>query len=195
MPKLGMEEIRKEQVIAATRKCIVEKGVLHLSIKDVAAEAGVSTGVIYYYFENKQDLLLQVLKETFRRSHDRVIESLAPLDSGREKLFKHIENISIVPEDNPEFFPLLMNYLAQARHNPEFANIIKKFFGNLRSFIRQYLDQGIEGNEIDPHLAEQLPVMILAMGLGMGVMWTIEPDSFEISSVEAAWEKLIDNTF
>ncbi|MCF8037060.1 MAG: TetR/AcrR family transcriptional regulator [Desulfobacteraceae bacterium] len=195
MPKLGMEEIRKEQVIAATRKCIVEKGVLHLSIKDVAAEAGVSTGVIYYYFENKQDLLLQVLKETFRRSHDRVIESLAPLDSGREKLFKHIENISIVPEDNPEFFPLLMNYLAQARHNPEFANIIKKFFGNLRSFIREYLDQGIEGNEIDPDLAEQLPVMILAMGLGMGVMWTIEPDSFDISSVEAAWEKLIDNTF
>jgi len=195
MPKLGMEEIRKEQVIAATRKCIVEKGVLHLSVKDVAAEAGVSTGVIYYYFKNKQDLLLQVLKETFHRSHERVILTLAPLESARDKLFKHVENISIVPYDNPEFFPLLMNYLAQARNSPEFADIIKKFFGNLRSFIREYLNQGIMGNEIDSELAEQLPEMILAMGLGMGIMWTIEPDSFDIPSVEAAWEKLIDNTF
>jgi AcrR family transcriptional regulator len=192
MPKLGMEEIRKEQVITATRKCIAEKGVLHLSIKDVAAEAGVSTGVIYYYFKNKQDLLLQVLKETFRRSHERVIRSLAPLDSARDKLFKHVENISIVPEDNPEFFPLLMNYLAQAQNNPEFADIIKKFFGNLRSFIQDYLDQGIKENEIDPGLAGQLPVMILGMGLGMGMMWTIDPDSFDIPFVEAAWEKLID---
>lgn len=32
MPKLEMEEIRKEQVIAATRKCIVEKGALQLSL-------------------------------------------------------------------------------------------------------------------------------------------------------------------
>ena len=195
MPKSGVKQLRKEQVISATRKCIVEKGVLHFSMKDVAAEAGVSTGVIYHYFNNKQDLMLQVLKETFSRSNDRVAESVVPLDSAREKMFKHIENISIVPMDNPDFFPLLINYLAQAQNNPEVSAILKKFFGNLREFISEYLEQGVKDKEINSELTEHLPVMILAMGLGMGVMWNVDPDSFDIMDVEAAWEELLKNTF
>ncbi len=193
MPKLGMKEIRKGQVIDATRKCIVEKGVLELSIKDVAREAGVSTGIIYHYFENKQDLLLQTLKETFRRSHERVINTLESLDSASTKLFKHMENISIVPLDNPDFFPLLMNYLAHAQNKPEFSNIIRKFFGNLGSFIRDYLQEGVDNGEIEKELIEHLPTMILSMGLGMGIMWTINPGSFDIEQVEAEWEKLLRN--
>ena len=61
MPKIGMEEIRKDQVIKATERCIVEKGYSNMSVKDISAEASVSTGIIYHYFNNKEDLLLQVI--------------------------------------------------------------------------------------------------------------------------------------
>ncbi len=193
MPKVGMEKIRREQVIAATRRCIVEKGVLRLSIKDVAAEAGVSTGVIYHYFANKQDILLQVLKETFRKSNDQVIETMAPLDSARDKLFAHLENITFVPVDNPDFFLLLINYFAQAQTNPRCADIIKKFYSNLRSFISGYLKQGVDDNELDAELTDQLPVILLALGLGLGMMRTIDPDSFDVAAMDSALKRICEN--
>jgi AcrR family transcriptional regulator len=193
MPKVGMEQIRREQVISATRRCIVEKGVLELSIKDVAAEAGVSTGVIYHYFKNKQDILLQVLKETFRKSNDQVMQTMAPLDSSKDKLFAHLENITFVPVDNPDFFLLLINYFAQAQNNQECADIIKKFYRNLRSFISQYLQQGVETDELDPELTGQLPVILLALGLGLGMMQTLDPDSFDMAKMESALKKICEN--
>ena len=193
MPKVGMEQIRREQVISATRRCIVEKGVLQLSIKDVAAEAGVSTGVIYHYFQNKQDILLQVLKETFRKSNDQVMQTMAPLNTAREKLFAHLENITFVPVDNPDFFLLLINYFAQAQNNPECADIIKKFYRNLRSFISGYLEQGVAESELDPELTGQMPAILLALGLGLGMMRTLDPDSFDVAAMEAALKKICEN--
>jgi AcrR family transcriptional regulator len=195
MPKVGMEKIRREQVIGATRRCIVEKGVLKLSIKDVAAEAGVSTGVIYHYFANKPDILLQVLKETFKKSSDQVIETMEPLDSARDKLFAHLENIALVPSDNPDFFLLLINYFAQAQNNPKCADIIKKFYRNLSSFISGYLKQGADENKLDSELVRQLPVILLALGLGLGMMKTIDPESFDTEAMESALKIIFENSW
>ena len=108
MPKLGMELIRKEQVIKATERCIIEKGLSNMSIKDIASKANVSTGIIYHYFKNKEDLLLQVIKESFGKSHKKVMETVEPLNSFSDKLNKHIENINAVPKENPDFYSVLL---------------------------------------------------------------------------------------
>ena len=93
MPKKDIKELRKEQVIGATTRCIVEKGLANMSMKDIAKEANVSTGIIYHYFKNKEDLLLQVIKRAFQKSHEQVMETVETLSSPVEKLERHLENI------------------------------------------------------------------------------------------------------
>jgi AcrR family transcriptional regulator len=85
MPKLEMEDIRKEQVIEAAKNCIISKGLSNLSMKDISEEASVSTGIIYHYFKSKEDLLMQVLKTSFRQSHEKVMETVEPLQKPEEK--------------------------------------------------------------------------------------------------------------
>lgn len=197
MPKLGMEEIRKEQVIKATEKCIIEKGLSNISIKDIAAEAKLSTGIIYHYFKNKDDLLLQVLKEAFRKSHEQVIQTVEPIGDSVVKLKKHIEYIHAVPKDNPEFYAVLMSYLGEAQHNPKVKKIIALFFKNLRSYIVNYLSKNTsQAAEIqDRSRVELLAAMMIGLGLGIGIQWTIEPDFLNLEQLTVDFQDLLGGYF
>ena len=53
---------RKHQIVKATVDCISRFGYNNFSMQDVARTAGVSKGIIHYYFLNKDDLMMSVLE-------------------------------------------------------------------------------------------------------------------------------------
>ncbi|GHO47902.1 TetR/AcrR family transcriptional regulator [Ktedonospora formicarum] len=64
MPRWAHEtEDRREQILDAAMRVFVEKGFVRATNKDVAREAGITPGLIYYYFENKEAVLQAVLEE------------------------------------------------------------------------------------------------------------------------------------
>ena len=54
---------RRGQVVAAAIKLFGARGYYTVTIKEIAKEAGISPGLIYQYFKNKEDVLLLVLLE------------------------------------------------------------------------------------------------------------------------------------
>jgi len=144
MPKVGMEEIRKRQVVEATIRCIQKHGLEHLTMKKIAREAQVSTGIIYHYFDNKDHLLLTVLKYVFSKSDTDVSVLVEPITSPQQKMLKHIERMLIVAKENEIFYQILMAYIGQALNNEGVRRIVDKFFSNLMKYIGNYLQEGIE---------------------------------------------------
>ena len=57
MPKVGMEPIRRHQLIKATMEAIDDVGLADATIARIASRAGVSTGIISHYFGGKGGLL------------------------------------------------------------------------------------------------------------------------------------------
>lgn len=57
MPKIGVQSIRKQQLIQATLAVINEVGMQEASFVLIARKAGVSTGIISHYFRDKSGLL------------------------------------------------------------------------------------------------------------------------------------------
>ncbi|PCQ36154.1 transcriptional regulator BetI [Providencia rettgeri] len=57
MPKIGMQSIRKQQLIQATLDVINEVGMQEASFVLIARKAGVSRGIISHYFRDKNGLL------------------------------------------------------------------------------------------------------------------------------------------
>lgn len=53
MPKVGMQPIRRRQLIDATLEAINEVGMHDATIAQIARRAGVSTGIISHYFKDK----------------------------------------------------------------------------------------------------------------------------------------------
>lgn len=57
MPKVGMQPIRRQQLITATLSAVDQVGMSDASIALIARLAGLSNGIISHYFEDKNDLL------------------------------------------------------------------------------------------------------------------------------------------
>jgi len=193
MTKSTMEGIRKLQVIKATEKCILEKGFSNMSIKSIASAANLSTGVIYYYFQNKEDLLLQVLKESFRQSHEQVMRVVQPIRDPMSKLSRHIDHINAVPRDNPNFYTLFLSFLGEAKHNSDIRRIISHFFRNLRTYIESYLvrPENRQFNDVIPdNKIDLLPVMIIGLGLGIGIQWIVDEEAFDLNRATERFKQL-----
>jgi len=97
MPRVVDAGQRRAEVAEAVRRVIIRNGVTGTTLRDVAGEAGYSTGVLTHYFPDKAALLLFALQATTGRVAERiaridpnkagalgaVIEEVLPLDEQR----------------------------------------------------------------------------------------------------------------
>ena len=73
MPKLGMQSIRRRQLIDATLEAINEVGMHDATIAQIARRAGVSTGIISHYFRDKNGLLEATMRDITSQLRDAVL--------------------------------------------------------------------------------------------------------------------------
>ena len=81
MPKVGMPEIRKPQLVKATMSVIDRVGLHAASISLISKEAGVSTGIINHYFGGKHGLLEETMREILRQLSSTITQKLRELPS------------------------------------------------------------------------------------------------------------------
>ena len=68
MPKIVDHELRRQELLAATWRVIARTGIVGVTTREIAREAGFSTGVLAHYFADKEDILAAAL----RLSHQQV---------------------------------------------------------------------------------------------------------------------------
>jgi AcrR family transcriptional regulator len=74
VPKIVDHQARREELLEATWRVISRTGIVGVTIREIAREAGVSTGILAHYFESKEDLLASALRLSHRRVYDRIEE-------------------------------------------------------------------------------------------------------------------------
>ena len=77
----------REDIYAAALACFEQQGVRRTLMEDVAREAGVSRPTIYYYFPDKDALVLEVIVRQVREIHRRIREKVQP-DGGVEAMIE-----------------------------------------------------------------------------------------------------------
>jgi TetR/AcrR family transcriptional regulator, transcriptional repressor of aconitase len=65
MPKVSQQhrDARREQILAAARRCFLRDGFHATSMQDLFAEAGLSSGAVYSYFASKDDVIAAIAEE------------------------------------------------------------------------------------------------------------------------------------
>lgn len=95
MPKVGMPQIRKPQLVQATMTVIDRVGLHAASISLISKEAGVSTGIINHYFGGKHGLLEETMREILRQLSTTITEKLKVLPKDA-----HVERINAIIDGN-----------------------------------------------------------------------------------------------
>lgn len=58
--KHNKQQIKRQQIIEAAARLIVQKGIEKTSLADIAREADISKGSLYYYYASKEDLIFDI---------------------------------------------------------------------------------------------------------------------------------------
>lgn len=68
MPKVSQEhrDARRAQILDAARRCFLRDGFHATSMQDLFAEAGLSAGAVYLYFDSKDDVIIAIAEENMR---------------------------------------------------------------------------------------------------------------------------------
>jgi len=123
MPKLGMEEIRRRQLIEATIASIHEIGFAESSLSRISARAGVSTGIVHHYFEDKAELLESTLRQLGTNLRRTVVRKLNAARTPTERLLAVIDGNIGTEQFTPEGVSAWLAFWAQVPTIPRLARI------------------------------------------------------------------------
>ena len=147
MPKVGMQPIRRSQLIAATLEAVDQVGMADASIAYIARLAGVSNGIISHYFKDKNGLLEATMRHLMQALRDAVAERRRTLsdDSPRAHLRAMIDGNF---DDSQVSGPAMKTWLAfwaSSMHQPALRRLQRvndhRLYSNLCGQFHRVLPQ------------------------------------------------------
>src|SRR6186997_784922 len=98
---------KAQRIVDAMRDSVARRGAAGSTFEHVAREAGVSRGLLHYYFGTKERLLVEVVRRDTELRVDRLDERLAGAKTVDDVLDVLVSNLEDWIENDPGFFVLL----------------------------------------------------------------------------------------
>ena len=183
-PRKSSEE-KAEQILEAAYRCLTEQGYAATTVTGVADRAGVSRGLLHYYFESKEDMLAQVV----RRSAEPSIQLLGPLVLSSESPEQMAANITRAAREiigsNPALFTLTYEGWVASRQSPRVARELRLLFQGFRDALETGFEGAISRGILAPPLsARGLAMSITGMLDGLALQLILDPD---LAAAEESW--------
>lgn len=162
-----IRESRKIQILESALELFAREGYGHVSISMLSQHAGISKGLMYNYFESKEELLQQVVDYAIKE----LLEYFDPNQDGvltRDEYVLFIRKTFELMKAKKEFYTKFFGLIIQPNvssllKNSAIVTIIEQYFVVFENYFR---DQGFD----DPRL-EVLNLAIIIEGLGMVMLF------------------------
>ncbi len=194
MPKIAetARAARRGQIIAAGLACFARAGYHVTTMADIAAQAGVSKGTPYLYFESKEALFIALHQEWDCGVAGRVNAAVATLpEAGRRSPRRVLHAVAAAVAAyvlaETETCRVLMEARALAAHEPAIAAAVRAADARTHEQLEGLIAAGVAAGEwpagTDPPLAARL----FTAGLyGLMAQWHLAPGSFSWPAAAAA---------
>jgi len=181
-----MKQDKRQKIVEAASKLFAEKGYEKASIKDISKEAGITPGLVHYYFQNKEEILSDVVMEASQQ-YTRDMQALKQAVP-EEKL---PESAMQVPKDRvhnqPDWYRLRYELFAIGLRNPHFAEKVNQIIENGHSGIFSLLTPMLPNTEEKDVTA--VAAILLACFDGLALQKMLNPD-FDLDRAYLVLEKM-----
>jgi AcrR family transcriptional regulator len=143
------KEEKRRNIALSCRELLLKNGIADLTISQIAKQAGVGKGTIYEYFDNKEDIVFEIIT-TFIVEYEQRLEFLSESSvSTREKLF-HFFNLLFENEVAKKHLLVYKEFLAiSLLHNNkemlDFSMVCRVKFNDI---LTKILEKGVASGEI-----------------------------------------------
>ncbi len=183
-------DMRREQLREAAYRVVCEKGYHSFTIRDIAREANLSTGLIHYYFKNKEDLLLSLLTEMNRTLKKTTVEALARLDDPLDKLKTFIRLAFDQVSSEKEYYYVIIDFWAQANRNERMRRANVRLFASYHEMLTGILEEGVAKGIFTIGEMKYTVTVIISMMQGIITYYIIDNSALDYARYTA---KLIED--
>jgi AcrR family transcriptional regulator len=104
----------RAQILAAARRLFAERGYFSCRMSDIAREAGMSTGNVYWYFSSKEEVLKAVLADGFEAQEAVLRDAATHPGTNQEKLDYLVEQYVALCQERGDFFAISVALLGHS---------------------------------------------------------------------------------
>src|ERR1700730_3152103 len=129
----GPEETRRRraQIVRAATAVLSRQGYGDTSLKEIAREAGVAPGLLHYYFESKEQLLLEVVEEMDRELTNTWQVAVRDIEDPLERVVAALDAAEARCSERPESWRLLFDVYMLGLSNPAVHRRCQELRGRL----------------------------------------------------------------
>lgn len=175
---LGYENLdTRTRLLRAAARLAETKGFQMTSLDEVATEAGLTKGAIYWHFASKHDLLLELMQETIRKQLEGRPDEFSEIMAAKDRagaLARWLENE--LPDQDSSAAQAMLFVECSVHPDPQVRD-------KLRGIVREIIDRTTELTKalqakgditnLDPHV---ITVYLQAVLNGLMLNWLIDPE-------------------
>ncbi|MFZ5781501.1 MAG: TetR/AcrR family transcriptional regulator [Pseudomonadota bacterium] len=177
-------EDRAREIARAALDLFVTKGFAATKLDDVAKAAGVSKGLPYLYFKNKEELFKAVIVEAISEPIVRANEFIDAFEGPTEDLLRHLTARFRAFAESP-LGGVIKLILAEAGNFPDVARFYCSNFDRKgRDLFAKMLRRGISRGEFRPLPDVDMTARILAQPIAMHAIWLRSLAPYDEGSAE-----------
>lgn len=193
MSKADVAAERKDQIVRATVECISKFGYHNFSMQDVARTAGVSKGIIHYYFLNKDELMMSVLDKVAGDIEQVLQADMANIQDPFQKLEVFVNVCFDVVRSTREYYQVNMDFWTQINQKDEVRKVIAQHYAKFRETAAEVVRQGLQAKRFKKVDPSQYGSYIIAVIDGLSLQWLFDNQVFDYEQmVKVASDQIIN---
>ena len=171
------EKDKSERILNAIRKILSKEGFGGVTIQQIASTAGVSRGLLHYYFKNKDEMMARAVTAGSEVSLQAVDNAFHEKQTAAEIAEGFCNNLLAISKGDQDFINLLIESWAVSRRSEIVRTAVQSNYRMFRESVKEELEKACEENKISLDLPSDVLAMVF-IGLfdGIGLQLAIEPE-------------------
>lgn len=179
-PKNDVSEERKSQILNAAMETFSELGFHKARMSDIAETSGLSKGSLYWYFDSKDSIILNLLEKIFEPELKDLRALLTDNRSAEVRLEIYVDRVSIDMVTMVKWIPLIHDFIALAFRKEQVRKAISRYYQRHLEILLSLIQQGMDAGEFQAENAMEASIAIGSIMEGTVLLWIYDPAQIDI---------------
>jgi len=177
---------KAQRIVEAMRRSVARRGTAGSTFDHVSREAGVSRGLLHYYFGTKEQLLVEAVRRDCELRLERLERQLSEATTADDFIDLMAQNLQDTVREDPDFVTLVFELFTLSRRNEdiaaEYGGLMRRMREQVAGMLAAAEREGILHLHAEP---EAVAEILFSLGDGFALRMLAEPDRDFSATVQA----------
>lgn len=168
---------KAQRIVEAMRRSVAQRGTAGSTFDHVSREAGVSRGLLHYYFGTKEQLLVEAVRRDCELRMELLEQQLAQAQTADDYIDLMAQNLQETVREDPDFVTLVFELFTLSRRNEdiaaEYGGLMRRMREQVAGMLAAAEREGILHLHAEP---EAIAEILFSLGDGFALRMLAEPD-------------------